>query len=59
MIGGRSLVDEVNHVKMVVSLLCYYYVVHVFFLLHGDAIVILYKYFGVKGILNFFIFQTS
>ena len=46
MIGGRSLVDEVNHVKMVVSLLYYYYVGHAYFLLHDDAVIMLYKCFN-------------
>ena len=36
MIGGRNLVDEVNHMNMVVSL-CYY-VVHVHFFLHDDDV---------------------
>ena len=31
MIGGCSLVDEVNHVNMVVSFLYYHYVVHAYF----------------------------
>ena len=43
MIGGRSLVDEVNHVKNVVSLLYYYYVGHAYFPLHDDAVIMLYK----------------
>ena len=46
--------DEVNHVKMVVSLLYYYYVVHAYFLLHDDAVIMLYTYFWVKRFLNFF-----
>ena len=54
MIGGRSLVDEVNHVKMVVSLLYYYFVVHAYFLLHDDAVIMLYKYFWIKRFLIFF-----
>ena len=36
MIGGRSLVDEVNHMNMVVSF--YYYVVHVHLFLHDDDV---------------------
>ena len=46
--------DEVNHVKMVVSLLYYYYVVHACFLLHDDAVIMPYKYFWVKRFLIFF-----
>ena len=48
--------DEVNHVKMVVSLLCYYYVVHAYFLLHDDAVIMLYKYFWIKRFLIFFLY---
>ena len=48
--------DEVNHVKMVVSLLYYYYVVHAFFPLHDDAVIMLYKYFWVKRFLIFFFY---
>ena len=31
MIGGCSLMDEVNHMNMVVSFLYYHYVVHAYF----------------------------
>ena len=54
MVGGRSLMDEVNHVKMVVSLLYYYFVVHAYLLLHDDAVIMLYNYFWIKRFLNFF-----
>ena len=49
--------DEVNHVKMVVSLLYYYYAVHACFLfLHDDAVIMLYKYFWIKRFLIFFLY---